>query len=148
MKAGKAKIGIFQKMRIKNLRGASEVRLKKNSTLSPWKRRKTTSSVTFCATSAWGLTHMKFKCLMPFEKVFIYDLKFIKGFIRYRIRGSSKATRCYFTRHFGSNKSGFNFSISPNLHDSALSLWLRLASQDQVVKIWSWNRGNKFSTRK
>ena len=30
MKAGKAKIGIFQKMRIKNLRGGvSEVRLKK-----------------------------------------------------------------------------------------------------------------------
>ena len=29
MKAGRALIGIFQKMRIKNLRGVSEVRLKK-----------------------------------------------------------------------------------------------------------------------
>ena len=34
--------------------GFSEVRLKK-STPSPWKRRKTTSSATFCATGAWGL---------------------------------------------------------------------------------------------
>ena len=34
MKAGKAKIGIFQKMRIKNLRGGvSEVRLKKTRLL-------------------------------------------------------------------------------------------------------------------
>ena len=40
MKSGRAKIGIFQKMRIKNLRGVSEVRLK-NSTPSSWKRRKT-----------------------------------------------------------------------------------------------------------
>ena len=30
--------------------------IKKNSTPSPWKRRKTTSSAIFCATSAWGLT--------------------------------------------------------------------------------------------
>ena len=29
MKAGRAQIGIFQKMRIKNLRGVSEVRFKK-----------------------------------------------------------------------------------------------------------------------
>ena len=29
MKAGRAKIGIFEKMRIKNLRGGSEVRFKK-----------------------------------------------------------------------------------------------------------------------
>ena len=40
MKAGKAKILIFQKMRIKNLRGVSEVQFNKNSTPSPWKRRK------------------------------------------------------------------------------------------------------------
>ena len=30
--------------------------LKKNSTPSPWKRRKPTSSATFCATGVWGLT--------------------------------------------------------------------------------------------
>ena len=36
-------------------RGVSEVRFKKNSTPSPWKRRKTTLSAIFCATSAWGL---------------------------------------------------------------------------------------------
>ena len=47
MKAGRAEIGISQKMRIKNLMGVSEVRIKKNSTPSPWKRRKTTSSATF-----------------------------------------------------------------------------------------------------
>ena len=35
--------------------GVSEVRSKKNSTPSPWKRLKNTSSATFCATSAWGL---------------------------------------------------------------------------------------------
>ena len=52
MKAEKAEIGIFQKIRIKNLRGVSVVRLKKNSTPSPWKRRKTTSSAIFCATGA------------------------------------------------------------------------------------------------
>ena len=46
MKSGRALIGIFQKMRVKNLRGVSEVRLKK-STPSPWKRRKTTSSAIF-----------------------------------------------------------------------------------------------------
>ena len=56
MKAGRAQIGIFQKMRIKNRWGASEVRFKKNSTSSPWKGRKTTSSATFCATGVWGLT--------------------------------------------------------------------------------------------
>ena len=56
MKSGRAKIGIFQKMRIKNLRGVSQVRFKKNSTPSPWKHRKTTSSAIFCATGAWGLT--------------------------------------------------------------------------------------------
>ena len=39
-------------MRIKNLRGVSEVRLKKNSTPSPWKHRKATSSAIFCATGA------------------------------------------------------------------------------------------------
>ena len=33
MKAERAKIGIFQKMRIKNLRGVSEVRLKKTRLL-------------------------------------------------------------------------------------------------------------------
>ena len=37
MKTGRALIGIFQKMRIKNL---SEVRFKKNSTPWPWQRRK------------------------------------------------------------------------------------------------------------
>ena len=31
--------------------------LKKNSTPSPWKRRKTTSSATFYATGAWGLSN-------------------------------------------------------------------------------------------
>ena len=41
-------------MRSKNLMGVSEVRIK-NSTPSPRKRRKTTSSAIFCATSAWGL---------------------------------------------------------------------------------------------
>ena len=55
MKAGKAKIGIFQMMRIKNPReGVSEVRFKKNSTPSPWKRRKTNSSAIFCGTGALG----------------------------------------------------------------------------------------------
>ena len=42
-------------MHIKNLRGVSEVDLKK-STASPWKRRKTTSSAIFCATGVRGLT--------------------------------------------------------------------------------------------
>ena len=35
--------------------GVSEVRLKKSSTFSLWKRRKTTSSAIFCATGVWGL---------------------------------------------------------------------------------------------
>ena len=35
--------------------GVSEVRFKKNSTPSPWKRQKTTSSAVFCATGVWGL---------------------------------------------------------------------------------------------
>ena len=52
MKSERAQIGIFQKMRIKNLMGVSEVQLKKNSTPSPWKRRKTTSFAIFCATGA------------------------------------------------------------------------------------------------
>ena len=39
--------------------GVSEVRLKKYSNPSPWKRRKTTSSAVFCATGAWGLTMTK-----------------------------------------------------------------------------------------
>ena len=34
MKSGRAKIGIFQKMRIKNLRGVSEVRFKKNDSFT------------------------------------------------------------------------------------------------------------------
>ena len=33
MKSGRAQIGIFQKMRIKNLRGVSEVQLRKNRLL-------------------------------------------------------------------------------------------------------------------
>ena len=37
-----------QKMRIQNLRGVIEVQLQKNSTPSPWKRRKTSSSAVFC----------------------------------------------------------------------------------------------------
>ena len=44
------------KMSIKNLREVSEVRLKKNSTPSSSKRRKTISSTIFCATGAWGLS--------------------------------------------------------------------------------------------
>ena len=39
--------------------GVSEVRFKKNSTLSPWKRRKNNSSATFCATGVWGLKMLK-----------------------------------------------------------------------------------------
>ena len=43
-------------MRMKNLRGVSEVRFEKNWTPSLLKRRKTTLSATFCATGVWGLT--------------------------------------------------------------------------------------------
>ena len=39
--------------------GVSEVRFKKNSTPSPWKCRKTTSSAIFCATGARGLNLTK-----------------------------------------------------------------------------------------
>ena len=46
-------------MRIKNLRGVSEIRLKKNSTPSPWKRRKTTSSAILRATGAWVLNYKR-----------------------------------------------------------------------------------------
>ena len=43
-------------MRIKNLRrGAQWGSIKKNSTPSPWKRRKTTSSAIINATGVWGL---------------------------------------------------------------------------------------------
>ena len=52
---GRAKIGIFKKMRMKNLEGGQRGPIYKNSTPSPWKRRKITSSATFCATGAWGL---------------------------------------------------------------------------------------------
>ena len=52
MKSERALIGIFQKMRIKNLRAVSEVRFKKKSTPSPWKRQKTTTSAIVCATGA------------------------------------------------------------------------------------------------
>ena len=54
MRSGRAQIGVLQKMRNKILRGVSEVRFKKNSTPSPWKRRKTSSAI-FCATGALGL---------------------------------------------------------------------------------------------
>ena len=40
-------------MRIKNLRGGQWGLIKKNSTPSPWKRRKTTLSATFYATGVW-----------------------------------------------------------------------------------------------
>ena len=46
----RSKIGIFQKMRIKNLREEGSRSDLKNLAPSPWKRRKTTSSATFCAT--------------------------------------------------------------------------------------------------
>ena len=46
MKAGRAQIGIFQKMRIKNLRGVSDVRFRKNSAI-------------FCSTGVWGLIGVK-----------------------------------------------------------------------------------------
>ena len=55
MKSGRAEIGIFQKMRIKNLRGVSEVRFKKTRLLHLEKRRKITASANFCATGARGL---------------------------------------------------------------------------------------------
>ena len=42
-------------MRIKNLRGGQWGPILKNSTSSPWKCRKTTSSAVFCATGAWVL---------------------------------------------------------------------------------------------
>ena len=41
--------------------GVNEVRFKKNSTPSPWKRRKTTSSATLCATGVWGLNFYRMK---------------------------------------------------------------------------------------
>ena len=39
----------------KSERGQWNPNMKKKSTFSPWKRRKTTSSAFLCATSAWGL---------------------------------------------------------------------------------------------
>ena len=48
---------MFQKMRIKNLRGLSGVRFEKNSTPSPWKRGKNTSSATFVPNESSGLLH-------------------------------------------------------------------------------------------
>ena len=42
--------------------GVSEVRFKKNSTPSPWKYRKTTTSALFCATGAWGLKPFELTC--------------------------------------------------------------------------------------
>ena len=45
-------------MRIKNLRGGQWGPIWKNSTPSSPKRRKTTSSATFCATGAWGLRYI------------------------------------------------------------------------------------------
>ena len=52
LKFGRAKIGIFQKMRIKNLRGVSEVRLKKTRLIHLGNVEKPpheASSATFCA---------------------------------------------------------------------------------------------------
>ena len=66
MKSERALIGIFQKMRIKNLRAVSEVRFKKKSTPSPWKRQKTTTSAIVCATGAWGLSPIYRKLLVFF----------------------------------------------------------------------------------
>ena len=57
MKSGRAYIGIFQKMRIKNLRGSVRSDLKKLDSFT-LKTSKTTSSATFCAT---GEVLSKFK---------------------------------------------------------------------------------------
>ena len=58
MKSGRGWICIFERMRIKNLRGGGGQLgpIRKNSTPSPWKLRKTTSSAFFCASGALGLT--------------------------------------------------------------------------------------------
>ena len=67
MKAGRAKIVIFQKMRIKNLSGGQWGPF-------PWKRRKTTSSATFCATGTWGL--------IEFLTIFLSFIFLLKFFLR------------------------------------------------------------------
>ena len=88
IKAGRAKIGIFQKMRNKNLMGGQWGTILKNSTPSPWKRRITTSSAIFCATGAWGLILLKFSItskLYDFDEIFHYHLTFIPQTIISRI---------------------------------------------------------------
>ena len=68
------KIGIFQKMRIKNLRGGQWGPILKNSTPSPWKPRKTSSSAVFCAKGVWGLNSLdeEFQNSQTFQSFKLY----------------------------------------------------------------------------
>ena len=58
MKAGRALIGIFQTMRVKNLMGG-QWPIKKKLDSFTLETSKNTSSAIFCATSAWGLSYMQ-----------------------------------------------------------------------------------------
>ena len=77
MNAGRAKIGIFQKMRIKNLRWSVRSDLKKLD-FSTLGTSKSTLSATFCATGVWGLIYItNWKCLEDKDDTFFWLLRSI-----------------------------------------------------------------------
>ena len=56
--------------------GSVRFDLKKNSTPSPWKRRKKISSATFCATGVWGFTYWN---IMFVYKLYSYIIRSWNG---------------------------------------------------------------------
>ena len=69
---------VFSKRRASKIWGRiSDVRFKKNSTPSPWKRRKTSQSAIFCTTGVWGLTFFTFnRVATTFSICYIEKLTF------------------------------------------------------------------------
>ena len=118
--------------------GVSEVQLKENSTPSPWKRRKTTSSAIFCATSAWGLNfHQKLKYLY-FETLFTHpSWKNLKPFVG----GSSACENCvpetWQTSPLWGWTNYWSLNIKDELSGGDISGPNRINYESGVE--WSWN---------
>ena len=101
-----------------------KVRFKKNSTSSPWKRRKTSPSAIFCATGAWGLRHLLIEWFKP-----------IKGFsgicVRFRWVQfiSWKINDIFFLLEIASGSgSGVTYRPSSKITAIAPYLWKTLRS--------------------